>query len=316
MNEIIQGRQTLNESDLEAIRELEGACNRNDGIKLKLNWDILISRQPGNTNDFLYFDGSGKLLGYIAIYSFGRPEAEISGMVHPSCRRNGIFSQLLAYAALECRKRSVKSLLFINDRNSLSGASFAKSAGSVFDHSEHRMELPGSMRPIDVKFPVGLRKAGAPDIDMLAKLNAICFDMAEDESRSHMMEMVTGAGNGIKTAVQDTGLADAAARLTADEDRNSPPEVYVSVLGGRDIGMLRLNWENDDLMIYGFGIVPEFRGEGYGRATLATAVNLSLSRKPAHVGLEVDCVNDTALSLYKSCGFSTTATYDYYRLAI
>lgn len=287
MNEIIQGRQILSASDLEAIRELEEVCNKNDGIKLKLNWDLLKNRQPGNTNDFLYFDDSGKLLGYMAIYSFGMPEAEISGMVHPACRRNGIFSKLLDYAALECRKRSVKSLLFINDRNSLSGASFARSAGSAFDHSEHRMELPGSMKPIDVKCPVELRKAAASDMDMLTKLNSICFGMDEDESSPYMMEMVSGA-----------------------------LEIYVSVLGGKNIGMLRLNWENDDLMIYGFGVLPEFRGKGYGRATLATAVNLSLSRKPAHVGLEVDCVNDTALSLYKSCGFNTIATYDYYRLAI
>ncbi len=351
MNGIIQGRQTLSGSDLEALRALEEVCNKNDGIKLKLNWDLLISRQPGSTDDFLYFDDSGKLLGYIAIYCFGMPEAEISGMVHPSYRRNGIFSKLLAYAALECRKRSVKSLLFINDRNSLPGASFAKSTGALFDHSEHRMELPGSMVPIDVKCPVELRKAAASDIDMLTKLNSICFDMDEDESRTYMLEMVTGAGEVTKsaiqgtdrigagrgTAVQEATVLEAAvqeaavqeaamqedvvqeaagAALSADEGRNNPLEIYVSVLGGKNIGMLRLNWENDDLMIYGFGILPEFRGKGYGRATLATAVNLSLSRKPAHVGLEVDCVNDTALSLYKSCGFNTIATYDYYRLAI
>ena len=111
--------------------------------------------------------------------------------------------------------------------------------------------------------------------------------MTEEESRSHILEMITGKD-----------------------------ELYVSVLDGRDIGMLRLNWENDDLMIYGFGILPEYRGKGFGRATLGMAVNLSLSRRPAHVGLEVDCVNDTALLLYKSCGFSTIATYDYYRLAL
>lgn len=287
MNENIHGRQVLSESDLEAIRELAEVCNIHDGIKLKLNWDMLISRQPGNTDDFLYFDESGSLGGYLAIYCFGRPEAEISGMVRPSCRRNGIFSGLLGCAVDECRRRSVSSLLFINDRNSHSGAAFSKVKGASFDHSEHRMELPGSMDPVEVKFPIVLRKAGVSDIDMLTRLNALCFDMTEEESRSQMLEMVNGTD-----------------------------ELYISVLGGRDTGMLRLNRENDDIMIYGFGILPEYRGRGFGRATLATAVNLSLSRKPAHVGLEVDCVNDTALSLYKSCGFRITATYDYYRLAI
>jgi ribosomal protein S18 acetylase RimI-like enzyme len=137
------------------------------------------------------------------------------------------------------------------------------------------------MEPINVKCPVELRKASASDMDMLTKLNSICFDMDEDESRTYMMEMVTGAGDVTKSAVQAAGrvdagqkdaLQEAAAReaadaaLSADEGRNGPLEIYVSVLGGKNIGMLRLNWENDDLMIYGFGILPEFRGKGYGRA--------------------------------------------------
>ncbi|HEX2946164.1 MAG TPA: GNAT family N-acetyltransferase [Clostridia bacterium] len=293
MRENITGRQTLNKSELEAIRELADFCDKHDGIRLKLNWDMLISRQPGNTDDFLCFDETGRLDGYLAIYCFGMPEAEISGMVRPSCRRNGIFSKLLAQAVDECRRRSVKSILFINSRNSDSAIAFAKAKGTTYDHSEHRMELPGSMNPITVKYPIRLRKADASDIDMLTRLNALCFDVSEDESRSHMLEIISEMGKG-----------------------TDPAEVYISVFDDSDIGMLRLNWENDELMIYGFGLLPEYRGKGLGRATLGTAVNLSLTRKPSHVGLEVDCFNDTALSLYKSCGFSTIATYDYYRLAI
>lgn len=284
----IQVRQCLSKSDLSAIKELESLCNDNEGLKLKLNWDMLYQRQSDVTNDFLCFDGSGQLVGYLALYSFGGPEAEISGMVHPSYRQKGIFSGLLAHVSDECRRRDIKSLLLICDRNSSSGAAFAKAYNAEFDHSENKMEMPGSIEPIELNSSILLRKADAEDIEMLVKLNSICFGVSEETTKSYY------SNNNV---------------LNSDQ-------IFISVLDGTDIGMLRLSKENDDILIYGFGIKPEFRGKGYGRITLGRAVNAALEQKPRRVALEVDCVNDTALSLYKSCGFKTTATYDYYKLTL
>lgn len=284
----IQSRQHLTESDLDAIRGLERICNEHEGLIMKLNWDMLSERHPGVTNDFLCFDSKGQLAGYLALYSFGRPEAEVSGMVHPLYRRSGIFTRLLAKASDECRQRgNVESLLFICDRKSSSGMAFIKSADAVFDHSENKMELPGNMAPIEQQGPITLRKAAAKDIGTLAKLDAICFGRTEDEARTYYIENLI-----------------------------SSDELYISVLDGNDIGMLKLCREDRDILVYGFGILPEYRGRGYGRLTLGRAINTALERKPDHVALEVDCVNDTALSLYKSCGFKTTVTYDYYRIKV
>lgn len=284
----IQVRQSLNKSDLAAIKELESLCNENEGLKLKLNWDMLYQRQSDVTNDFLCFDRNGQLVGYLALYSFGGSEAEISGMVHPSYRRSSVFSELLAQVSVECRSRGIKSLLLICDRNSSSGIAFAKAYNAGFDHSENKMEMPGSAEPVILNSSILLRKANAEDIDLLVKLNSICFGMSEDDTKSYY------SNNNV---------------LNSDQ-------IFISVLDGKDIGMLRLSKENDDILIYGFGIKPEFRGKGYGRITLGRAVNAALEQKPRRVALEVDCVNDTALSLYKSCGFKTTATYDYYKLLL
>ena len=318
----IKARQCLSKSDLAAIRELASICNEHEGLKgrlkyyfryffegrgsavvprksfsgsyistipkLKLNWDMLCERQADVTDDFLCFEESGQLVGYLALYGFGGSEIEISGMVHPLYRRSGVFSRLLAGASDECRRRGIKSLLFICDRNSSSGVAFVKAHDTVFDHSENKMEMPGSAEPVELHSPIILRKTGVEDFDLLAKLNAICFNMSEEDTRSFFIK------NNI---------------LTSDQ-------LFISVLDGIDIGMLRLTKENDDILIYGFGIKPEYRGKGYGRITLSRAVNIALEQKPKRVALEVDCVNDTALSLYKSCGFKTTATYDYYRLPL
>lgn len=284
----MMSRGCLSESDLAAIRGLESICNEHEGLKMRLNWDMLYERKSDVTNDFLCFDGNGQLIGYLAIYCFGSSEAEISGMVHPSYRRSGVFSRLLALASDECRQRGIKSLLFICERNSSSGLAFVNVNNAGFDHSENKMELPGNTKPIELHSSVTLRKATAEDFDMLAKLNAICFGVTEEEARSFYLS------NNV---------------LNSDQ-------LFVSALDGTDIGMLRLTKENDDILIFGFGIKPEYRGRGYGRITLGMAVNAALEQKPKRVALEVDCINDTALSLYISCGFKTTAIYDYYRLQL
>jgi ribosomal protein S18 acetylase RimI-like enzyme len=281
-------RQTLSEDDLSAIRELESVCNDYEHLKLKLNWGMLSERKPDETSDFFCYDKEGSLAGYLAIYCFGNPEAEISGMVNPVCRRHGIFSGLLDRAMEECRSRHIKSLLFICERSSTSGMAFVESIRTEYDHSEHRMELSENARPAAADGAIRLRKATPLDFKMMTKLDALCFGMPDEDTVDFYSE-----GNLMSNA-----------------------ELYVAVLGDQAIGKIRLERENEDLMIYGFAIQPEYRGRGYGRTTLQLAVNIALEQKPARVGLEVDCINDTALSLYHSCGFQTISTYDYFRLPV
>lgn len=281
-------KQQPDESDLSAIRELESVCNEYEHLKLKLNWGTITERKPDETNDFFCYDAKGSMVGYLAIYCFGKPEAEISGMVNPAFRRQGIFSGLLELAMAECRARHVKSLLFICERSSASGTAFINSIGTVYDHSEHRMKLPENALPAETGGIIKLRKATSADSKMMTKLDVICFDMPEEDT----------------------------ADSSSEENPVSNAETFVAVLGDQAIGKIRLERENDDIMIYGFAIQPEYRGRGYGRAALQLAVKTALEHKPARVGLEVDCVNDTALSLYHSCGFKTISTYDYYRLPV
>lgn len=280
-------RQQMNEKELTDVLELEKLCSDFEGLKLKLNWGMLRERQDsGESNDFLCYDGEGKLIGFLALYGFGRPEIEVNGMVHPSFRRKGVFAALLERAAAECGLRGISSFLFICERKSESGMNCLRSIGTTHDHSEYRMELPGTMPLLQMNHPVELRAAAASDYEMLAELDSICFGIPLEESRNFYTEN---------------------ALLSTDR-------LFVAALNGEDIGMIKLSRENDEIYVFGFGIKPEYRGRGYGRAVLGKAVNLALADKPEKVTLEVDCVNDTALNLYRSCGFQLTATYDYFRL--
>jgi ribosomal protein S18 acetylase RimI-like enzyme len=283
-------RQQMDENELAKVRELEAVCNGQEGLTLKLNWGMLRERASGSggINDFLCCGKDEKLVGFLALYGFGRSEMEVSGMVRPEFRQKGVFSLMLEKAGEECKQRDIKSFLFICERRSASGSAFIKARGASFDHSEHWMERPGSMEPIPLSSPVELREAVPGDYERLAGLDSICFDIPLEESRN----------------------------FYTSQSFLSSEQLFVVELDGSDIGMVKLHKEDDSVFIFGFGIQPEFRGKGYGRAALARAVNRALDSRPSLVALEVDCVNDTALNLYKSCGFQTVTTYDYYRLPL
>lgn len=133
-------KQGLDRKTLDAVRRLAESCERHDGIRLKLNWDMLESRPDGETNDLLFYDQE-QLAGFCGIYRLVSSEAELSGMVHPDYRRRGIFTQLAAGAAELCRERGLRELIYICPRSSEAGQGFVRHRGLPYRDSEYVMEL-------------------------------------------------------------------------------------------------------------------------------------------------------------------------------
>jgi len=92
---------------------------------------------------------------------------------------------------------------------------------------------------------------------------------------------------------------------------------YVAVLENVGvIGKLDVSLAEQAGFIYGFGVLPEYRGRGYGRQLLAYTMQTLLALGKTQIALEVATANKNALSLYQSCGFRETGSYDYYRFSV
>lgn len=282
-------RPYLNDEEYRETRALKEACERYEEIDLKVELEYKLSLVEGRKDDqfmeadeFLY-DADGTLAGYLGIFHMGNHTAELTGMVHPDYRRRGVFTRLFHLAIEECRRRKFKKILLVCDHDSVSGLGFIGSTGAVYSVSEYQMTKYGLDEAGDTGGLV-LRKAVNSDVVEIAGQDALYFGF--DSGRNPLPEDEEKIG-----------------RVT-----------YLVEKDGKVTGKVRLESHGVRGFISGFGILPGYRGMGYGRKALIAALNMLREQGMEAVGLDVSASNDSALGLYKSCGFIEESVVDYYEV--
>lgn len=291
INEIICLKQCMSENDYKEISQLEQICCSCDKTNLKLELDYRFNMRMSSeiglkeVNEFMYYV-EDTLAAYICIGSFGGSNiAEVNGMTHPDFRRNGLFKRLFGLAMEECKKRNFKKILLLSDGNSKSGIEFINSVGGEYDFSEYRMKALNKTAP-ECTSPVRLRKVGKLDGKEIARQNAVYFN--------HSREF----------------------EWSPEKDEEQNIFTYLVELEGRVIGKIVITYDDNSAFISGFGIMPDFRSKGYGKAALKEAMRLINERNIYDVELDVESKNNNALNLYKVCGFKEQSVMSYYRYII
>lgn len=280
-------KQNINEEDYRKINELKNICTDTEDmfLKLELDFKLKMSQIRGEeafeyVNEFLYYSGE-TLVGYLGIYNMGGETGELTGMVHPLYRRRGIFKRLYTLAKEECKRRNIKRILLVCDNSSSSGLAFIKSSGAVYAFSEYEMKLEGNYESEDGR-DIALRKAINSDTEEIERQNYIYF-----------------------------GITSRTVIMPEDEEKRNRI-TYIIELSSRVIGKIRVETTSDEGFISGFGILPEYRGKGYGRQSLKAVLHMLNKNNIHNAALEVAAQNKNALNLYKSCGFVEASITDYY----
>ena len=273
----------LSADALAAAGALRDLCNRADGLDLKVEVESAPWDRGSGPNRFLYYL-DGALVGFAGLDEGG--DIEVCGMVYPAYRRRGIGRALLDAARSEARARGKSSILLIGEDASPGARALAASVDAPREFAEHHMELPGPGPEPPAAPQVTLRRATLDDIDALTEITAAAFGDPEDFVRS---------------------------RITADlPDPNQ--RFYVGWFESRPVGSLKVYTNGPGAGIYAFGVRPEYRGQGLGRAILTATIRLLQAEGRTPMTLEVETENTPAVNLYRSCGFQTTTTYGYYRV--
>jgi ribosomal protein S18 acetylase RimI-like enzyme len=278
-------RPTLTDWEVEEIRALLNLCNAHEGLDLKLAPSVPPYGADDEIDDLLYYEG-GRLLGYCRLE--GEGEVEVCGMVHPAHRRRGIGRGLLAAATDECRRRGASHVLLICEEASRSGRALVAAIGAQHSFAEFRMELDSLQRRAAGDDRLQVREAGPEDAEALARIRTAGFGRAED----------------------------AAAHRIAQEMRDPHQRFYLAWLEEAPVGSLKVIVVDDRASIYGFVVLPEHRGHGFGRQILTWTLETLLAEGWHRIGLEVLTDNHVAVALYRSCGFRETTTYGYYQVQV
>ncbi len=272
-------KNLLSEEQLLQIKELQAVCERNDKIKLKLNWDMLRNRASNVKEDFFFYD-EAQLVGFLGKYYFGS-KVEICGMVHPNFRRRGIFTTLLR-EGLES-SRNATSILLNAPADSITAQEFIKTQKCDYSFSEYQMVWQDkgvqSFEPI-----IKLSDASKEDFELISRIDVESFGFEEKDAQAFN------------------------ARVLNEPNR----KCYIIEVNGEKIGKLSVQREHQESWIYGFAVLPNYQGLGYGKNTLLQIIEQE-NKTGNEIHLEVALENKNAKKLYTSCGFEQYDTQDYYQ---
>ncbi|MGV8980918.1 GNAT family N-acetyltransferase [Clostridium sp.] len=280
----------LNEEDCKAIRRLESICYEEQKINLKLELDFKMRQRENSIKnkimtEFFYYENE-ILVGYLGLGNFGGTTVEISGMVHPKFRRIRIFKKLYLLAKEEWQKIYPSEVLVICDHTSISGLAFINSLGAEYASSEYKMCLNKTTLQVTRTNIVSLRLATNKDAAEINGQTSIYFGQPEKEEKEDIEQL--------PIQVDDNFIS------------------YMAELNGEIIGKIHTSITDNEGFIYGFGVLPDFRGKGYGREILNSAINILNNKDVDNILLDVATENKNALGLYESCGFEEISVMDYY----
>lgn len=287
MNETrLIAKRRLNDEEFAQIKCLEETCNREEGISVKFNWGMMRERRADYRSDFCcYCDG--QLVGYAPLDHFGG-SYEVTAAVLPAYRRRGVLRLLWEAARREAERCHATELLLVCYPASPSGMAAVRRLDITYRSSEYHMKAQSAEMPPLPASALQLEDVTAANVAELSRLLASSFDNARWNTPEALLQ----------------------------ELRREDNRYFLALLEEEIIGQIGVIVEDRSAYIRAVGIVPERRGQGYGRQLLSALVQKLLAEGCTEFGLDVATDNRQALSLYQSCGFREITVYDYYTVPL
>lgn len=273
----------LTDSQLSELQQLTNLCQLTDG-GLPIIYYNLLATQRDTPNNVLYYEGQN-LIGFLSVYFFYEKACEISLLVTPTQRRQGLARELLKtiLPLLEIKKitKIIFSFPVSSQKHWLSPSFF------TYFQSEYHMERNSYETVIVSNSQLNVYKAEIASIDQLCEIDKQCFN-----SDKIMMS------KRFNFLLNDPNYT-----------------ILVAEYHNKIIGKAHIRWEDNRALFSDIAILPDYQGKGLGGELLAQCINKALSLGKITLELDVETSNQSALNLYLRHGFKTTRTSDYWSIS-
>lgn len=281
----------LNPTQRERISELIDLCCQAEPIRLSIPLP-----KPGEAlSDECFFAlyEEGTLVSVIHLFYPDHTVGELIGFTHPAYRRRGYFRKLLDLASDHADHIGLEQVYVISDGNSPDANRALRTLGLAAQYAEYMLEKSlcefeadetGSSPRCSVSDTLTLTETDASPLT--AQLFSVIFEADLPQCEAYLEEIT--ANERIRTYVLS---------------RNDTPA-----------GQTQLTFIDDMAYLSGFGILPEYRRNGFGLTFLRLLENHLAAQGFAKLTLQVSSQNKNAFSLYRKDGFETLEALSYYPL--
>ncbi|RUR10167.1 GNAT family N-acetyltransferase [Legionella sp. km772] len=281
---MIQNTNQISASQLIDLKQLTELCKKKDGSIPNLYTHILT--QPRAFPASLLFYEDKQLLAFLSVYFFYDDAVEVSLLVHPAHRKQGIAKQLLQTIFPLIQFQNYFKLIF----STPSGMNnkLLLNAGYTYCHSEYYMERCELTPVLEYKHNLTFRLATVDDIPVLCTLDECCFPEKHGDLLDRFNHLLDSREYKIVLAYQDHLL----------------------------IGKAHLRWEEKGATLSDIAVYPQYQGKGYGTTLIAHCINHALEEGKPLLNLDVETHNKRALNLYTRLGFAVQNACDFWSIDI
>lgn len=280
--ELIEYHNKSNQ-DITQLNSLVQYCRKYDGMSPKIYWNILRSNL-NRAGDFCLFNHD-ELIAYLGYFLFSHHEAEISAIVHPKYRKQGIFSRIFDVVRKRLSGYSIYQYAFACPKNNHAAKKCLQGLGAKYCSLEYNMSCQLYLKP-KVNNNLTLHQATKENIVLLSKIDEACFHTNYKSTQKRFKQMFIESN-----------------RLT-----------WLVKNGGQYIGKIHARIDESSVYLHDLCIMPNKRNQGFGSAMVEKTISKLYQLGHRTLTLDVEAVNKYAILIYRNCGFKIINSYEYWKI--
>lgn len=242
---IIQTKE-LEDRQINEVIALAQQCRDIDKNEIPIYKHILLKKRA-YPSTLLYYEDT-KLIAFLSAFFFYPNCCEVSLMVNPNKRNQGISYKLLRYIYPLFKEHAINHLLFSVSSDFLQ--EFLLHNSFKYTRSEYDMVRNSSEKININNQDINFRESNKDDFLFILNLDKLCF----------------GNENNINLNRIDTFLKD------------KDNKILLLDFKDKSIGKLHIHINNDYARLTDIAILPEMQNKGYGSLLIGCAVNYILAR--------------------------------------